>query len=266
MQKFITAKGIPVHINIAGKGNKLLIFLHGFLETQYIWDEFAPLFENDYQVLTIDLPGHGLTGSNPEENSMDFCADVIFETMKSISFDKASLIGHSMGGYAAIRFVQKYTDKCESIVLINSSPFADSQEKKVDRLREIELIKAGKILSLTALSIPKMFAESNLKKFSSKIDEIIEITEVHDPTGIIYSIMGLMSREDSLEFLKTLQIPALMVAGERDRFLNIDKIEYLKAELPNFKVVILPESGHIAFIEERDKVELVLKDFLQNLP
>lgn len=266
MQKFITAKGIPIHINITGNGNKLLIFLHGFLETQYIWDEFAPLFDKDHQVLTLDLPGHGLTGFNPIENSMDFCADVIFETMKLLSFEKASFIGHSMGGYVAIRFAQKYADKCESIALINSGPFADSQEKKSDRLREIEVIKAGKILSLTALSIPKMFAESNLKKFSSKIDEIIEITEVHDPSGIISSIKGLMSRDDSLEFLKSLQIPALMVAGERDRFINIDKIEYLKEELPNFKFVILKESGHIAFIEEKDKVELLLRDFFENLP
>ncbi len=264
MESFITANNIPVHINIYGKGSKNVIFLHGFLETMYIWDEFIKKFDNEYKILTIDLPGHGLSGYNKEENSMSFCSGVIADVMDKLELKTATLVGHSMGGYIAIEFSKLYRSKVESLVLINSSPFADSEEKKGDRMREIEIIKENKLMSIANISIPKMFAEENLKKFQNRVEEILAYTEIHDNEGIISSIKGLMTRNDNLNFLKNADFPVLIISGLFDRFMTKERSEYLKKELPNVRFELLSNSGHIAFIEEEEKTKDIITEFLKN--
>ena len=76
MEFFATAGTIPVHINDTKKGEKTIVLLHGYLETLYIWNEFVNLLAKEYRVISIDLPGHGLSCSGPV-NSMEFMATVV---------------------------------------------------------------------------------------------------------------------------------------------------------------------------------------------
>src|SRR5574344_1117122 len=78
MEFFATAGGISVHISDTQKGENCLILLHGYLETMYIWNEFIDLISDDYRVIAIDLPGHGLSGST-QVNTMDFDAQTVKE-------------------------------------------------------------------------------------------------------------------------------------------------------------------------------------------
>ena len=74
MEYFAISNGIPVHILDTKKGDTTIVLLHGYLETLYIFNEFVEMLEKKYRVIAIDLPGHGLTGSDKEINSMEFCA------------------------------------------------------------------------------------------------------------------------------------------------------------------------------------------------
>ena len=77
MEFFATSNGIPVHISDTEKGDITILLLHGYLETLYVWEEFIGLFPKNFRFISIDLPGHGLTGTHPHSNSMEFCADTI---------------------------------------------------------------------------------------------------------------------------------------------------------------------------------------------
>ena len=63
MEYFLTANNIPVHILDTKKGDNVLLLLHGYLETLYIYDDFINILSNDYRIIAIDLPGHGLSGT-----------------------------------------------------------------------------------------------------------------------------------------------------------------------------------------------------------
>ena len=261
MEYFAISNGIPVHILDTKKGDKTILLLHGYLETLYIYNEFIEILEKKYRVIAIDLPGHGLSGSDKEINSMEFCAQVAVDVLKKCGVEKAYVAGHSMGGYVAQNCVKLYPDVFEGIILLNSTPFADSPEKKVDRNREIELILTAKLGHLAAISIPKMYAPSNLRRLDEKIEETIEITETHDPKGIVASIKGMMEREETKSVLAGAK-KAMFIFGTEDKFIVEETRNKLIEEFQGVKSVVIPETGHNSFIEAPEATLAAIEEFI----
>lgn len=261
MEYFAISNGIPVHILDTKKGESTIVLLHGYLETLYIFNELIEKLEKRYRVIAIDLPGHGLSGSDKEINSMQFCAGVVADILKKNDIADAWVAGHSMGGYVAQNCIKHYPELFKGVILLNSTPFADSPDKKEGREREIELIRKSKLGSLAALSIPNMYAPANLRKFDEKIEETVEISETHDPNGIIACIKGMMARSDTKEVLASQQ-RAMFIFGTEDKFISTEVRENLIGEFPNVKAVVIPGTGHNSFIEEPEKVVEAIADFI----
>ena len=143
-EKFIMAGSTPMHIADSQRGDKCVVLLHGYLESMLVWDEFVALLKESVRVVTIDLPGHGVSMVTSEVHTMEYLAECVALAMEALGIERYSVVGHSMGGYVALAMVEKYASRLESIVLLSSTTSADSQEKCDRRRREIELIKAGK--------------------------------------------------------------------------------------------------------------------------
>jgi pimeloyl-ACP methyl ester carboxylesterase len=262
MEFFSTCKGIPIHISDSKKGETTLFLLHGYMETLYIWDDFIIDLLPKLRVISIDIPGHGLSGSHKENNSIEFCAEVTKEVMNICKVERACIMGHSMGGYIAIEAAKKFPEMFTSLILMHSGPFADTDEKKIDRDREIALIHKSKLLSIVKMAIPKMFAHENLRRMDEKISEIIELAQTHDPEGIVASIEGLKSRNNNLDFLQNYKSPLLMFYGKDDYHIPMEKANLQINLLPNAQVEILEHSGHNGFLEETNLVQNRVLNFL----
>lgn len=262
MEFFAISNGIPVHILDTKKGDITILLLHGYLETLYIYSEFIELLQDKFRVIAIDLPGHGLSGSNKDVNTMEFSASVAADVLNICKVNTPVFVaGHSMGGYIAQECMKLFPDAFKGLILLNSTPFADSPDKKSDRLREIELVNSAKLNTLAALSIPKMYATENLRRMDEKIAETIEITEAHDPNGIVACIRGLMERNDNTEFLSTLD-KMLFIFGDRDRYISNEKAAELAAKYLKAITVIIPGTGHNSFTEEPGKTAAAIKAFI----
>lgn len=117
---FYTSKGI---------GNPL-VFLQGFLESSKIWKAFIDEPSRKRQVISIDLPGHGKSGNLNPVHTMDLFADAVHGILQHLKVEKISFVGHSMGGYVSLAFCKKFSILTKSLVLLNSSPASDSEEKR----------------------------------------------------------------------------------------------------------------------------------------
>ncbi len=261
MEYFSICNGIPVHILDTKKGEKTILLLHGYLETLYIFNEFIEMLEKKYRVIAIDLPGHGLTGSDKEKNTMEFSAATAAEVLKKAGVEKAYVAGHSMGGYIAQNCIKLYPELFEGIILLNSTPFEDTPEKKEDRKREIDLVLSGKMGHLASISIPRMYSAANLRKLDEKIEETVEITETHDPNGIAACIRGMMERENTEDVLAQ-QEKVLMIFGSDDKFITSQTREKITASLPKAKTTTIPETGHNSFIEAPEPVMQAIVEFI----
>ncbi len=261
MEFFAISNGIPVHIWDSKKGDKTILLLHGYLETLYIFEDFAQALEKEgYRVIMLDLPGHGLSGSNKDINTMEFSATVAVDVLKKCGVDCAYVAGHSMGGYIAQNCIKLFPEFFKGLILLNSTPFADSDEKKENRKREIELVINSKIVKLANLSIPQMYSPANLRRLDEKIAETLGVIETHDPIGIVACIKGMMERVDTKDVLAKCT-NAMAIYGDADKFITNETRDSLIAQFPNVKHCIVEGTGHNSFIENPTEVIRFIKEF-----
>lgn len=262
MDYFKICKGIPVYIRDSEKGEDAVVLLHGYLETSAVWSEFAGLLR-PLRVVVFDLPGNGLSGTN-EENTMEFMADVTAEVMTHCGIESATIAGHSMGGYVALAFAEKYPERIERLCLFHSTPNPDSEEKKLHRDREIALMEAGKLGAVLKVSVPNMFAAGNAAKMRAEITKISANAMVSDIEGIVACLKGMKSRKDMNDFLATFDKPLLMVFGRRDNYISEETARALTEKFPKARVATLENSGHAGFLEEPADAALALVKLISN--
>jgi len=259
--KFIDYHGGRLWYTEEGSG-EAVVFLHGFLESKEIWGDFTRSLIPAYHVITIDLPGHGLSSVFSDMHTMAFMAECVKEVIHSLGLGKVVVVGHSMGGYVSLAFAEKYPESLAGLCLFHSSPYPDNGEKKKNRDRTIDVVKQGKKNQLVAMHIPMTFAPANRPLFG-KIIERLKETAMHTPdNGIIAAVAGMRDRPDRSEILHLLNIPVLIIAGANDSFISTDVSENIFRLPGNPLPLMLEMSGHMGFIEEKEKALEGLKDYL----
>jgi len=238
---FYTSKGI---------GNPL-VFLHGFLESSKIWEPFIDELSKKRQVICIDLPGHGKSGNLNPVHTMELYADAVHVILKHLKVEKISLVGHSMGGYVSLAFCEKFPDLMERLVLLNSSPAPDSEEKKINRDKAIALVRKNKKAFVKMAVSNLVTKESNLK-FEKEMNELIKDALSFSEEGIISALKGMKIRTDKTEVLKAFQGPKYIVASEQDPVINYTEIQEI-AQKCDCAFKSLPD-GHLSFLENRTMV------------
>ena len=119
------------------QGNgKIIVLLHGYLESLEIWEPFANQLAKKYRVLCFDIPGHGESETISEQHTMEILAETLSEALKQLNINKCFMIGHSMGGYVTLIFNKLSPEKLNGFSLFHSQPYADSEETKKKRKRE----------------------------------------------------------------------------------------------------------------------------------
>ena len=249
-EKFIMAGDTPMHIADSERGERCVVLLHGYLESMLVWDEFVDLLKDKVRVVTLDLPGHGVSMVDREVHTMEYLADCVANAMEALGIKRYSVVGHSMGGYVALAMVEKYAANIESIVLLSSTTSADSQEKCDRRRREIELIKAGKKNTLARLVPHAGFAPENVKRLNSYIEDIGEMILLTEDDGVIAILAGMIERKSRGEMLRDSGVPHMFIFGRHDYYIPVEVADEMIAADPNAEVVWLEHSGHMGFYEE----------------
>ncbi|HCC71750.1 MAG TPA: alpha/beta hydrolase [Bacteroidales bacterium] len=238
-----------------------IILLHGYLESSAVWFDFMPDLAGNFRVLAIDLPGHGASGIFDDQHSMDFMADVVKEVMNKESIEKAMLAGHSMGGYVALAFVEKYPSRLHAYSLFHSHPFADTDQQIKNRKREIKIVESGKKDIIYLVNVTQMFADFNVERFKEKLELHKEIASGIPAKGIIAVLKGMISRPSRIKILEKGEVPLLFIFGKHDNYIPFDEIRDRIKMPPNAEIIVLEKTGHLGFVEEKEKSLAVIMDF-----
>jgi len=262
MQKEIFFKGIPVRYSVRGEGT-VLLFIHGYLESGEIWDPFLKLLEGKTKIIVPDIPGHGNSGTWGNEHSMEELAVVLNRILEEEHAEKACILGHSMGGYVAMAFAAAFPEKLSGLGLIHSTCFADSEEKKENRDREIALVKCHRKQQIILANIPRAFATDNLGNFSSEVERAKALAMKCPDEGIIALLNGMKSRIDHSGTLAKLTAPVLLTGGSKDNYIPAEVFSRLASLVPEAKIVLLRNSGHMGFIEEKEHLSQEVLSWLE---
>ncbi|MBN2668869.1 MAG: alpha/beta fold hydrolase [Bacteroidales bacterium] len=264
MIKSTLYQGKSIRYQVEGEGPGL-VFLHGYLESLSVWSNLIKHFISDYKVLTIDLPGHGESDVLRTVHSMKDLAQVVKYMMDFTNMPKATIIGHSMGGYIALSFVDYYPEKADGLILLHSNAYNDSTEKRIARDRDIALIRSGKKDIVINQNIPLMFASKNMPEFASVIEELKNQAKKMTDNGIVAALEGMKNRVNNANMLKHLRFPVLFIAGKLDHLIQIDISQRQVENALNVDFKVLEDSGHMGYIEQEELTVKYINSYLAKL-
>ena len=239
VEKFITAGDTPVHVCDSEKGDRCAVLLHGYLESMLVWDDFVPYLYKQVRVITLDLPGHGISVVKGPVHTMEYLADVVKDTLDALGIARCTLVGHSMGGYVALAFCEKYPERLDGVVLLSSTKDA-----------------------LARVAPEAGFAPENRPRMRDEIEDLVEQVFVTEDEGIAALLRGMIERPDRNEMLRRSAVRQLFIFGKHDGYIPLEKAEALAAAHPQARIAWLEHSGHMGFLEEPEITARALLDFM----
>ena len=204
-------------------------------------------------LLTPDLPGFGDCPAIKEEPALERMAEHVRALLDAEKIDRAIVCGFSMGGYVALALTELHRDRIAGLGLINSQPFADSDEVRAGRRTMIEKVRKEGAKAASDAALPKLFSPRN-----SKDPELTRFAvggaEKAGVTGITWALEAMARRPDRMSVLEHFEGPKLIVHSTEDRFIPIDKIRKLASVLTNNTYIEIPEAGHCTPLEAPEQV------------
>jgi len=261
--KFAEFREGKIRYTDTGKG-RTVVFLHGFLESLEMWKYYRTHLPKHIRSICIDLPGHGKSDNFGYNHSMEMMAESIHAVLKKEGIRKIVLVGHSMGGYAALAFAELYPDIIKGLIMFFSSAASDSDEKKINRNRAIKLVEQNKE-SFIRNAIPLLFTEKNRLKYQKSISTLIKRANTMGIQSIIASLGGMRDRSDREIILRFAPFPVKFIVGDQDPVLPVERLKQ-QAQLPEKSyLTVLKNTGHMGFIENKKATFLAVKDFLDEV-
>lgn len=249
-----------LYFNKKGTG-KNVVLLHGFLENSKMWSRFQEELSKDYCVISIDLPGHGKsTAETQETNRMEDMADKVNEVLEFLDVNEIVVMGHSMGGYVSLAFADNYRHKVSGLGLLFSTALPDSDAKKEQRLKAAKLVVKNP-QEFFRHTVPSLFVQETLPNFRKEAEEAVAWANETSPAAAAAATRGMRLRPDRVEVIKDLEKPVLVLAGEKDKSVQVDELKKAIADCENVTFYELP-AGHMGIIEMPKESLNIVKNWL----
>lgn len=251
------------------KNSETLVMLHGFTGSSDTWRSLIASWQDRYQIITVDLPGHGRTRMGTPRN-MEACCRDLDALFQHIGLEKFHLVGYSMGGRTALSYAVSYPAMVASLILESASPGLESHQERVARITQDEKL-ANRILSEGIQdfvnyweNIPLFATQKRLseeKKQMIRLERLSQCAEgLHD--SLLY--MGTGSQTSLWGQLPQMKIPILLLAGALDeKFIRIN--QRMEKLLPNAKLSIVSRAGHAIHVEESEVFGKIIDGFILSL-
>lgn len=258
MENCIIYKNAKVVYYNYGDGAKTLVLLHGFLENSKMWNFLMNDTFKQFKIITIDLLGHGKSDCLGYVHTMEEIAETVYEILQKEKVAKASFIGHSMGGYVALAFAEKFPRHVGKLCLLNSTSSPDSEERKKIRDRAIAMAKSNYEM-LISMSIANLFAPEVREDLQQEIEACKKEALQTTVQGYIACSEGMKLRKNREEILATASFNTLIITGKNDPILPLASVER-EAKKTN-TVLITLSNGHMSHIENQQELLTSLKEF-----
>ncbi|WP_143706118.1 alpha/beta fold hydrolase [Emticicia sp. TH156] len=233
-----------------------VILIHGFGEDHIIWNKFISLLPRTYTYVTPDYSK--LTNCISIDDYADWLKDVLDERKE----EKCVLIGHSMGGYIALAFAEKYPEWLQGLGLFHSSAYPDDEERKVTRLKTIDFIEKHGSAEFIKDFYPKMFTDEFKKKSKTLIDSQMERYSSIPEKAMTNAQMAMRNRRDTTAILKDAGYPTMIIAGEEDKFVTVSAAEEQIKLLRMGFTGILGGVAHAGMFERPEECARIVAEFL----
>ncbi|WP_223702382.1 alpha/beta fold hydrolase [Sutcliffiella deserti] len=244
-----------LHFQRKGKGEPLVL-LHGFLGTHHIYDRVLAKLERSYDVITVDLPGHGGSPLDPDVHTVYHYAEKIIRLLQSLHINKSTWVGHSFGGYITYAAMKKYRQHLLRAAVVYASPTGDDQKKKENREKNALVIKEEGIDAFAEARIPTYFSEEG---HPDDVSFAIKHAKETSEEGAIKALYAMRNRPDVVQLLDIIDIPLLILRGTKDQWDG----EFKTNSPSSFVTFADTETSHMGMLDDPDQFLVALEKWLK---
>ncbi|MEL7222065.1 MAG: alpha/beta hydrolase [Bacteroidota bacterium] len=263
--KTIEVDGLSVHYRIVGEGSPILL-LHGTAASLHTWSGWVAELQENYQLITLDLPAFGLTGPHPEADySIASYVAFVESFRKEIGLDSFVLGGNSLGGLIAWNYAAQYPQQVNDLILIDPSGFPTGKEPPLGfRLAQSDLwskvIRYLTPKSLVKKSLLEVYGQDELVS-DALVDRYFDmLLREGNRQAFIDRARTSMTADTSL--LTQIDIPTLLIWGAKDEWIPVELAYRFSDLLPQDTLVVFDELGHVPMEENPKKTLEAVKLFL----
>lgn len=268
--------GLNVHYRDEGKsGGRVIVLIHGSNASLHTWEPWVSRLGTDYRIISLDLPGHGLTGVNPAGGyDNQSYVGVVDRLLVRLGVTKAVIGGNSMGGGVSWMYALAHPEKTEALLLVDAAGQPQAKPGKLPigfRLMRTPVIKEA-----ARLIAPRSIFESSIQNtmsVKSKIDDALidRYWELNRFPGNREATMKRFGDPSSMrtgtkEKLATIKVPVMIMWGAEDKLIPVSSAKWFADAIPDAKLVIYPKVGHIPMEEVPEQSAADVKRWLDGLP
>ncbi|HEX4047468.1 MAG TPA: alpha/beta fold hydrolase [Elusimicrobiota bacterium] len=237
--------------------------LHAFPMSSAMWEpQLAAL--KDFRVLLPDFRGFGATPLSAPW-FIEHAVDDLFETLTAAGVEKAALAGLSMGGYVALRAVEKRPARVRALVLCDTRAEADANETKLKRAAAVDFVRARG----TAAYLEPFLNDALAPKTKAEKPEVVEflrgVAGRASPEAVMAALAALASRGDATAALPGVKVPAAVLVGSQDKLTPVAVAEAMRARIPGAELHLIADAGHFSNAENPEAFNERLRSFLGRL-
>jgi pimeloyl-ACP methyl ester carboxylesterase len=233
-----TVDGIALHYTATGKAAITVIFVHGWTCDETTWSEQVPALESHYQVVTVDLPGHGKSGSPKDEKlSMDLFARAVEAVRAEVKADRVVLVGHSMGTPVIVQYARLYPQHAAAMVFVDGVVAVDlGRKRNPDRMRGPDGLKNREA------NTRAFFSAATTPELQAKIIKMMQ----GPPASTAVEAMEAMY-DPAIWKSDVITLPVLALYADKS---GLASRALMKAHYPHMEYTEIPGTGHFLMLEK----------------
>jgi pimeloyl-ACP methyl ester carboxylesterase len=274
--KFVVlSDGTRVHYRERGMGNApVLLLLHGSNSSLYDWEPWSKISSDSFWVISIDLPGHGLTGAvGGGDYSEKGMADFVGAFTDQIGLRRFALAGNSMGGGVAARFAEMYPERVTHLILVDA--YAWGMSATGDRIPfAFKLARVPVLGNLLLHVTPRSLVEEGLEDAvvrrkiltDTMIDQYWDFARMEDTRQATLARFRLPQDTYVRDHISRIKAPTLILWGSDDRLLPVAGARAWAKAIPGSKLIVYPRAGHLPMEEVPQKSADDVRAFVTRIP
>ncbi len=242
-----------------------VILLHPFPANHEFWQPAVQTLATRYRVILPDLRGHGESEVGEGPATMAKHATDITRVMDDADVGRAPLIGVSIGGYVLFELWRKNRGRVAALGLCNTKAPADNAEARAGRLQAANDVLERGTEPFFESMIPRLLSRTTRETRLDLVDGALHMMRQMSPADVAQVQQGMAERPDSVDTLKTINVPTLLVTGDEDIMTGLSEAELMHRHIAGSQLKVIPKAGHYSPWERSDSVSLLLRQFLDGL-
>jgi pimeloyl-ACP methyl ester carboxylesterase len=224
-----------------------LVLLHAFPLDSRMWRP-----QQAFNPITPEVLGIG---------SVNEAADHVAALLGQRGIEKAVIGGLSRGGYIALAFARRHPELVSGLLLCDTSAGLDDEPTRRGRYQMAERLNDEGIGFVPDIMLPRLLGDTSFRERAELVEEVRKWILVQDPGAVAAASIGMAEREDSRPILRSISVPVLTIAGQQDS--AHDATRAIAEGTPNGHFVSIPRAGHLSNLEQPEKFNAALRQFLE---